>query len=181
MINNDKDFILKLPKHLHQEYKSERRNLINKSSTEWPNDYHTAKKSEGIELDKYHTEILNACIFPFVQQSSITRKLDYAYIKSSPLSELGVKNVDFLIASKIDGALIFGETKGTLTDPKDVISEYKKRIEVINENSSYIKNMFPDIKTQEYVLGVPSDSAVETVKAIQRSDANIGGCAQSNF
>ena len=86
--------------------------------------------------------VLNSCIFPFVQTGLLTEKLDYAYIRSSPLSELKIKNVDFLIASQKKGLAIFGEAKGSIDDPSRVISEYKQRIEVINNNYEYVKNLF---------------------------------------
>ena len=173
MANEDKGFLLKLPKNLHDKYKAEKAGLINENNTIWSADYQTDKKHEGIKLDKCHSEILNACIFPFVQHGSITQRLGYAYIKSSPLSELGVKNVDFLIASQSDDVLIFGEAKGKITDPNTVITEYKERIKIIEENSTYISEKFLGIKSFEYVLGVPSGSSLETAKAIHRSNTNI--------
>lgn len=171
--SEDKEFLLKLPTNLRGKYKAEKTDLIKENNTIWSADHHADKKHEGIKLDKYHSEILNACIFPFVQHSSITQKFDYRYIKSSPLSELGVKNVDFLIASQSDGVFIFGEAKGKITDPNAAITEYKKRIKTIEEKSTYISEKFSDIKSFEYVLGVPSDRSVETLKAIRRSNIDI--------
>ena len=173
MANEDKDFLLRLPKNLRDEYKAKRADLINENNTKWSADHHVIKKREGIKLDKDHNEILNACIFPFVQHSNIIQKLGYAYIKSSPLSELGVKNVDFLIASQTDDVLIFGEAKGKITDPRTVITQYKERIKIIEENSAYITEKFSGMKTFEYVLGVPSGKSLETAKAIRRSNTNI--------
>lgn len=173
MANDDTDFYSKLPKHFHKTYKDQKASIIKDNDAKWPNKQHFDKRRDGIEQDANHNKILSACIFPFVQQNNITQKLDYVYIRSSPLSERGVKNVDFLIASKTDRILIFGEAKGTITDPRTTITEYKERIKTINENSVYIQNMFPDIKLWEYVLGVPSDRAVETSKTITRSNTNI--------
>lgn len=173
MINNDRDFLSSLPRDLHKQYKQKKASLIKDIVAKWSDDQLVARKNTGIELDVNHTRILNACVFPFVQQNNITQKLNYAYIKSSPLSEVGVKNVDFLIASKTDGVLIFGEAKGKITDPREVIAEYKERIKIINENSTYIEEMFPSARSWEYVLGVPSDRASETSKAIIRSNTNI--------
>ena len=173
MANDDRDFLLKLPRDLHKQYKHRKASLIRDNDIRWSDDQLAIKKYDGIKLDADHNQILNACIFPFVQQNHITQKLNYAYIRSSPLSELGVKNVDFLIASKTDGVLIFGEAKGKITDPHSVIVEYKQRIETINENFAYIKNMLPDTKSLEYVLGVPSHRTMATSKAIARSSADI--------
>ena len=173
MANDDKSFLLRLPKDLREEFKLEKTLLAKKIDDRWSDKRHTAQKLNGIKQDKHHNEILNACIFPFVQQGTMTQRLDYAYIRSSPLLELGVKNVDFLIASKTDGVLIFGEAKGTITNPRAVITEYKKRIQVIQEHAAYIKKMFPGIKSWEYVLGVPSGDTMETSKAILRSNIHI--------
>ena len=173
MANDDSDFYSKLPKHLRKKYKDQKALLIKDNDAKWSDNQRVAQKRKGINQDANHNKILSACIFPFVQQNNITQNLDYVYIRSSPLSELDVKNVDFLIASKTDGVLIFGETKGTITDPRAVITEYKERIKVINENSAYIMDKFPDIKLWEYVLGVPSDRSLETSKVIIRSNVNI--------
>ena len=84
-----------------------------------------------------------------------------------------MKNVDFLIASRTDGVVIFGKAKGSITDPSVVISQYKIRIKIIKENLQSIKKIFPELKSIEYVLGVQSIDAMETSKAILCSNANI--------
>ena len=173
MSDDDSDFISKLPKDLREKYRHEKVAIIKKIDTEWSDKSHTDKKNRGIQEDIYHKEILNACIFPFVQQGHITQKFDYSYIRSSPLSEIGVTNVDFLIASKTDGVLLFGEAKGSISNPQLAITQFKKRINAIEENFEYVKRMFPEVKSCEYVLGVPSNDAVEVSKAILRSNANI--------
>ena len=78
-----------------------------------------------------------------------------------------------MIASRADGVAIFGEAKGSIADPSTVISQYKRRIKSIKENMDYVNQILPDLKSVEYVLGVKSDDAVETSKAILRSNANI--------
>ena len=108
-----------------------------------------------------------------MQHGPITQQSDYSYLRSSPLSELNLKSVDFLIASRSDGVVIFGEAKGSITDPSKVISQYKERINVIEENTDYITQLFPKFKSIEYVLGVQSIDATDTSKAILRSNANI--------
>ena len=173
MANDDRDFLLKLPKDLHKIYRDKKAALIKNNDAKWSDDQHGIKKHKAIDLDTDHNRILNACIFPFVQQNRLTQELNYAYIRSSPLSEFGVKNVDFLLASKTDDVVIFGEAKGTIANPRAVIAEYKERIKIIEEKSSYIKNMLPGTKSLEYVLGVPSDRAMEMSKAIARSSADI--------
>lgn len=173
MANDDRDFCSKLPMHLRKAYRDQKALLIKNNNTEWSATQLDIQKCKGIDQDADHNKILSACIFPFVQHNNITQQLDYVYIRSSPLSELGVKNVDFLVASKTDGVLIFGEAKGTITNPRVVIKEYNERIKTISENSAYIMNMFPDIKLWEYVLAVPSDRASDTSKAITQRKASL--------
>lgn len=174
MPNDDTKFLSELPRDFHENYKLQKKSLIEKINKEFSDtSLITNRKSRGIKEDNYHKEVQNACIFPFVQQGVITKKLDYWYLRSSPLVELGLKNVDFLIASRTDGVVIFGEAKGSISDPTLVISEYKKRIKVIEDNIEHIKKIFPMLKSIEYVLGVQSVDVMETSKAILRSNANI--------
>ncbi len=84
-----------------------------------------------------------------------------------------MKNVDFLIAFRTDGVVIFGKAKDSITDPSVVISQYKIRIKIIKENLQSIKKIFPELKSIEYVLGVQSIDAMETSKTILCSNANI--------
>ena len=175
---NDEDFINKLPKYLHKEYVQEKKIAIDKINAEWSKKSHVYDKFRWIKQETYHKDILNACLFPFVQQGRITENFDYKYIRSSPLAELDLPNVDFLIASEIDQTLIFGEAKGSATAPNNIITEYKKRIHTIEENFEYIQTEYLEgEKTYEYeyeyVLGIPSDDAPETLKIIHRSNANI--------
>ena len=174
MPNDDTKFLSELPRDFHENYKSQKKSLLKKIDDEFSDNSNLInKKSRGIQEDKFHKEVLNACIFPFVQQGPITQQSNYSYLRSSPLSKLGLKNVDFLIASRTDGVVIFGEAKGSITDPSVVISQYKKRIKIIKENIPYITQIFPELKSIEYVLGVQSVDAMETSKAILRSNANI--------
>ena len=174
MPNDDAKFLSELPRDFHESYKSQKKLLVEKINNEFSDTSPIInKKSRGIQEDQYHKEVLNACIFPFVQQGVITNQLDYSYLRSSPLSELGLKNVDFLIASRTDGVVIFGEAKGSISDPSVVISQYKKRIKIIEDNIEHIKKIFPEFKSIEYVLGIQSVDVMETSKAILRSSANI--------
>lgn len=174
MPNDENDFLSTLPRDLRDSYKKRRKEFLQNIDSQFSDESAlTKKKSRGILEDRYHKEVLNACIFPFVQEGTLTQNLDYDYLRSSPLSELGVKNVDFLIASKSKGLAIFGEAKGTVTDPSIIISEYKKRIKIIEKNLDHVKKIFPELSSIEYVLGVKSIDAVEMSKAILRSNADI--------
>ena len=170
-IINDEEFIATLPKDLHYEYKQLKKDI--KEKDEKPSDIDIALKYDAIRKSKRHDEILNACIFPFLEKRSMPN-LGYSFIQSSPLSELGVGNLDFLIYSKTDKVLIFGEVKGSIKgDTKPIIDQYKKRIKFVEENFGRFKERFPEVESCEYVLGVPSDYAINTAKAISRSKVNI--------
>ena len=173
--NDDKNFIAKLPKDFYRKYKMEKVDLLKKFNHEWNYNLQISKKLEGIDTYKYHKDILNACIFPFIHCNTMPQNLDYSYICSSPLSERGLSNVDFLIASEADQVLLFGEAKASVTDPNRVISEYRKRIQIIEENVEYIKEKYSNMNAyrHEYVLCVPSGFSNNTAKAIIRSKINI--------
>lgn len=171
---NDGDFINKLSKNLRKKYVQEKKTAIAEINAEWSKQSHVDDKHRWLKQDTYHKEILNACIFPFIQQGDIIKNFDYKYIRSSPLSELNLPNVDFLISSERDQTLIFGEAKGSATSPNNIITQYKKRINIIEEKFEYIKTKYSkEAKRCEYVLGIPSDDAIETSKAIHRSDINL--------
>ena len=174
MPGDDTEFLSKLPRDLHENYKLRKKRSIDQINNELSDTHSlTNRKSRAIQEDLYHKEVLNSCIFPFVQQGRITQQFDYSYLRSSPLSELNLKNVDFLIASRTDGVMIFGEAKGTIADPHKVITQYKTRIKIIEENIEHVKKIFPELKSCEYVLGVQSGRAMETSKVILRSNASI--------
>jgi len=163
--DEDNSHASKLPKKQLAEYKKLKSEKIREIKKQFGTDYSkfSSKLSKGIKEDKFHKVVLNSCIFPFVQKGLLTEKLDYTYIRSSPLSELKVKNVDFLIASQKNGLAIFGEAKGSIDDPSRVISEYKQRIEVINNNYEYVKKFVPSLSKIEFVLGAPSIFAFNSV------------------
>lgn len=173
--DEDDSHASKLPKKHLAEYKKLKSEKIREIKKQFDTEYSefSSKLSKGIKEDKFHKVVLNSCIFPFVQTGLLTKKLDYTYIRSSPLSELKVKNVDFLITSQKNGLAIFGEAKGSIDDPSRVISEYKQRIEVINNNYEHVKKFVSSLSKIEFVLGVPSMDAMKTVKAILRSNVDI--------
>lgn len=173
--DEDNSFVSKLPKKQLAEYNKLKSEKIKEIKKQFDTEYREffSKLSKGIKEDQFHKVVLNSCIFPFVQKGLLTEKLDYTYIRSSPLLELKVKNVDFLIVSQKNGLAIFGEAKGSIDDPSRVISEYKQRIEVINNNYEYVKKFVPSLSKIEFVLGVPSMDAMNTVKAILRSNVDI--------
>lgn len=175
LVDEDSSFVSQLSKQLQEEYTKRRSDKVKEVKEQFKTKYdeYFSNKDKGIKEDKFHKEVLNSCIFPFVQTGLLSAKSDYAYLCSSPLSELGVKNVDFLIASQSKGIAIFGEAKGSIEDPNRVISQYRDRMKVINEHLDEVKKFVPNLTKIEFVLGVPSMDAMETIKAILRSNINI--------
>ncbi len=159
---------------LQREYKQEKDGIISKIEREYEtNSQLYENKSIGIKEDKFHKEVLNAAIFPFVQRGLLPQTLDYVYVRSSPLSERKLKNVDFLIVSPSKKIAIFGEAKQSVNDPSRIIDEMKQRIAVINTNLDYVEKYITPISKIEYVLVVRSFDANNMSKAIARSSANI--------
>jgi hypothetical protein len=175
LLNDDNEFLTSLPKNLRGEYESKKETRINEIEQDFisRNGELVENKSRGIREDQFHKAVLNSCIFPFAERNLLRQHLDYVYLRSSPLLELNVKNVDFMIASFSKKIVIFGEAKGSVEDPTQVISQFKKRIEIIENNKQYIERFVPKDSKTEYVLGVPSMDAVETSKAILRSNVPI--------
>lgn len=177
MQDDDEKFLENISKDLRKEYLARKETIIKKIETHYSVNESTLieNKSKGITQDKLHREVLNACIFPFKDEIGRLRlsKLDYIYVKSSPLSELGLKNVDFLIISPSKGIAIFGEAKGSVDDPNMVVEQYKKRIEIINKNLDYVKKIVPDLQRVEFVIGVRAIESNEMAKAIMRTKLNL--------
>lgn len=175
LLDEENGFVKQLPQPLKDGYIKQKYEKLKEIKTESSNKFseYFKRKDKGIKEDKYHKEVLNSCIFPFAQTGSFHAGLDYVYLRSSPLSELGLKNVDFLIVSQIKGIAIFGEAKGTIENPNLVISQYRERMKIINENVDEIKKYVPNLKKIEFVLGVPSMDSVNTIKAILRSKIDI--------
>lgn len=101
--------------------------------------------------------ILNACIFPFAQDDSL-KKYGYTFLRASPLSEVGITNLDFLLLNPDKGTsrAILGEAKGSVLSYDDVARQTKDRVRVAEENRSYIKEKYLrnlEVET-EYVIGV---------------------------
>jgi hypothetical protein len=133
------------------------------------------KKMIGVQQDHQHRLILNACIFPFCQPDSL-EKYGYYFLRASPLSELGVDNVDFLLfRPDPETRIIVGEAKGSIEDPAPIVDQFKDRIKVVVDKKDYIKEKY--LKnldaTPEYVLGVDWAVGNKTMKSVLRKGGNI--------
>jgi hypothetical protein len=121
---DDSQFIksLTFPK-LKDEYTKAKELLLSKIDEKYKklHDNMVNEKNQGIEEDKTHRMVLNACIFPFAQEDSL-EKYGYYFLYASPLQELEVPNVDFVLfhPNPVIRA-IMGEVKGRVSDPHRVV------------------------------------------------------------
>jgi hypothetical protein len=175
--NKDSNFIESLTfPNLKEEYIRERNNLIMSISEKYEKnkDLLSEKKNLGIELDRAHRMILNACIFPFAQKDSID-KYGYYFLRGSPLRELDVDNVDFLLVQPTFNRVILGEVKGNVADYGDVIDEMKERIGTIESNTQYLEKNYlqQTISEKEYVIGVGLGDGDRMMKTVLRKGGKI--------
>jgi len=129
--------------------------------------WETAKKN-AIEDDRRHRGMINVCVAPFTGKGSL-KNLGYQFIRASPLSELRIPNVDFLLYKPTQKIAIFGEAKGSIRNQDDVINQFKARISIILQYTDYIKTNYLKLQTDEkvyfdFVLAVPSMEAPSILK-----------------
>lgn len=120
---------------------------------------------DDISNDKRHRELLNLCIFPFVE----SQLNGYEFIRADPLSELGEPNFDFLLWD-FDGHAIFGEAKANVGEGWEgtVVNDVVEQREAVEDNIDYIKRNYvgSDIKNIEYVVAAFSTDADRVAKKI---------------
>lgn len=175
---SDEEFIdyLAFPE-LKEEYKREKKTVIDAIENRYrqEKDKLIQRKKDGIDEDQTHRMILNACIFPFAQEDSL-QKYGYSFLRASPLRELNVTNMDFLLFHPDNVAqVIFGEAKGRVTDSGRVVDELKERIDIINKNSEYIKQKYLKNSdfANEFVIGVGWADGNAMMKSVLRRGGNI--------
>lgn len=133
------------------------------------------KKLKGAEQEHQHRLILNACIFPFCQPDAL-EKYGYYFLRASPLSELGVHNLDFILFHPSSEArVILGEAKGSVEDPAPVVDQFKDRIKVATDKKDYIREKYlKNIEAKpEFVLGVDWAVGNKAMKSVLRKGGNI--------
>ena len=93
-------------------------------------------------------------------------KTDYKFIRAAPLFELMLPNMDFLLFRKNSecNIAIFGECKGSFSDPSAVIKELEERRAHIEQNREYIITNYLRLSMSErvhfeYVIAVPDKDA----------------------
>lgn len=134
------------------------------------------KLRSEIRVDQEHRKILNACLYPFATKVSPLRKLGYYFLRAAPLLEKGTSNLDFLIyKSASNGAAIFGEAKGSVSDPSQTVRETLDRRDVVESNRDYANRTYLGGAnvSYEYVLGVSSVDSNNVAKAVIRRNGGL--------
>jgi len=130
-----------------------------------------------IRTDREHRKIINACLYPFATKVSPLRKLGYCFLRAAPLLEKGTRNLDFVIYKGVpsDGTAIFGEAKGSVSDPSEIVRETLGRKRIVESNRGYINRMYlgGTNASYEYVLGVSSVDSNNVAKAVIRRDGGL--------
>ncbi len=178
---NDDTFIgqIRFP-DLQKRYKEESKAIIRQTEREFKRDSEKLKETNETEIHtcREHDELVNLCIHPFTESSSPIRQLGYRFIRADPLSELGEKNVDFLLYNS-EGRrpiIIFGEVKTVITNTSKLLRDLEEHHEIIRSKIEYIKNEY--LKTDlepiiEFVLGVPSSFSIEARDAVWDNQRDI--------
>lgn len=177
----DDEFSESLTGELKKDYLNKKRNIIRESEAERETKfkfYHDSQIQE-IGKDGRHRNILNLCVAPFTENGSMFHT-GYRYIRPAPLIEIGEKNFDFLLFKRnLDKPIaIFGECKGTISNPSDIITEIESRKNAIERNIDLIKVNYLKIPKEteieiECVLSVPSQYSQELVNYVVKTKKNL--------
>ncbi len=158
-----------LDKATRERYLGEKKQRLREIKVEFTKDrvnFERAQRTD-IQTQRRHRQILNSCIYPFNQDGPL-RDTGYEFIRASPLSELGAKNVDFLLYKRSDRlpVAVFGECKGDVKRVATEVTDTRKKIDVIKQNVDHIKQKYLELPVEnevlfEYVVAVPANLAHE--------------------
>lgn len=127
----------------------------------------------GIRKDKHHRQLLNLCIFPFVEH----QLLGYEFIRADPLTELGCPNFDFLLFDFQRGRAIFGEVKANIGPgwESEQFDRFIEKREAALANQEYIKREYlgREIRSLEFVFGVFAPDADRVTQQIVSEGESI--------
>lgn len=102
-------------------------------------------KVAGLETERAHRDLLNVAVFPFVRGSPGADHLNYHFIRGSPLSEMGLKNFDFLLAKLPPTGpvrIIAGEAKTSVGKPGALINEVVTKRQVLEANKAHVLSTY---------------------------------------
>ncbi len=168
-------------KKLKEAYTQEKKLQLKKLEQDYESnrDFLESSMRNAIEEDRKHREMVNVCVAPFTEKGSLVN-VGFKFIRASPLSEFHIPNVDFLIFKQTPKAkiAIFGEAKGSISSPEKILSEFRKRIEIINQNQDYIKTNYLKLQKDdkvffEYVIAVPSGYAPDVLNKVIENGGRI--------
>lgn len=135
-------------------------------------DEYRDKLKTDIANDKRHRQLLNLCIFPFVEY----QPLGYEFIRADPLEELGEPNFDFLLFD-FDGHAIFGECKANIGEgwESECVKDVIKEREAVEKHEDYIVENYlgSEIRHKEFVLAVFSPDADQITREILKQKEKI--------
>jgi len=122
--------------------------------------------TEQYEQNKSHDKLMDICISAFTKGNPCCDKLNYCFISSEPLVELGIKNFDILILNHISKYAIFVECKTSIS--KGVVGEKYEAIDNILKKKDYLeKEIGNKIDCMEFVFCIPSDKIDVLVRQIE--------------
>ena len=129
------------------------------------------KQRDGeIKTDKKHRNIVNASIYPFAHKGKLT-DLGYYFIRTEPLLEQNVSDVDFVIESATKQIALFGEAKSSTRNSSGLIAQMEKRKKSIEDNRQHLhETLIPNSAKYEYVLSTEAIESRDLYAAIMRND-----------
>ena len=166
---------------LKEEYESERKRRLKQVEADFAKEKEFREKSLHAEIarEEKHRAMLNMCVYPFTDTGPLS-STGYRYIRGSPLYELDLPNMDFLLYAENQNrkSAIFGECKSSVQSPGGIINETRCRIDTILQNVDHIKQEYLNVKLQEkvdfeYVIIVPSMDAVAVMNSAIESGGGI--------
>jgi hypothetical protein len=174
LLDAEIDFLNSLSfEDLRQDYLKEKEAILAKLHEEIASEMaqKTQELRDEIQIDREHRKILNACVYPFASKVSSVRGLGYRFLRAAPLLEKNVGNLDFLVykrGSQSGGVAIFGEAKGTISDPRSAVKQTVDREQIVMENAGYCKSTYLGGESSEFefVLGVSSVDSNNVAKAV---------------
>ena len=180
MISDD-EFTKKLVvKGLSRKYIEEVSNLRKKVRSELKNNdvELTETLYKELETMELHDQLISMAIFPFLQHSALFN-LGYQFVRTAPLLEKGIKNLDFLIYKRTGKSTIaiFGEAKSSISNKTKIINEYNERKKIVESHRDYILKQYLGNPTTnvifEYVLCVFSGESTKMKEVIEENGGNL--------
>lgn len=165
-----------IPPNWESTFRGQYRDCVNERVTQFQEEEEEAyreKLGKQIIEDKRHRELINLCVFPFVE----AQPMEYEFLRADPLTELGIPNFDFLLYD-FSGHIIFGEVKASIGEgwESQCVSDVVEQRDAVEANEDYIADEYlggEEIRNKEYVLAVFSPDANRVTQEIVSERENI--------